>query len=173
MIKEVQEISPPSVFITVNTSELQTELLRRLQSTGREGMTETIAYLKDSDYFSVGCHRHHRYAGGLARHSLETCDYALRNRGELPEDSVIIATLLHDVCTAHSSAARHIHGHGRRSIQILREICHLQLTQEEREAILLHMHPDAAAMRTNPLARLVCRADKLSAAGLVRARNAQ
>ena len=39
---------------------------------------------------------------------------------------------------------------------------------EEREAILLHMHPEAAAMLTNPLARLVCRADKLSAAGLVR-----
>lgn len=157
----------------MNTSEIKTKLLTRLQSTGREGITETIAYLKGSDFFSVGCHRHHRYAGGLARHSLEACDYALRNRGELPEDSVIIATLLHDVCTAHSSAARHIHGHGRRSVQILREICHLQLTQEEREAILLHMHPEAAAMLTNPLARLVCRADKLSAAGLVHTRNAK
>ena len=152
----------------MSTSEIQTELLTRLQSTGREGMTETIAYIKGSDYFSVGCHRHHKYAGGLARHSLETCDYALKNRGELPEDSVIIAALLHDICTAHSGAARHIHGHGRRSIQILREICHLKLKQEEREAILLHMHPEAAIMRTNPLARLVCRADKLSAAGLVR-----
>lgn len=157
----------------MNTSEIQTQLLTRLQATGREGMNETIAYLKGSDYFSVGCHRHHRYAGGLARHSLEACDYALRNRGELPEDSVIIAALLHDVCTAHSSATRHIHGHGRRSIQILNEICHLKLTQEECEAILLHMHPEASAMRTNPLARLVCRADKLSAAGLVRVRNAQ
>ena len=164
---KVKEIFPPSVSISMNT-EIQTELLRLLQSTGREGMTETIAYLKGSDYFSVGCHGHHKYAGGLALHSLEACDYALAKHGELPEDSVIIATLLHDICTAHSNAARHIHGHGCRSIQILREICHLKLTQEEREAILLHMHPEAAAMRTNPLARLVYRADKLSAAGLVR-----
>lgn len=157
----------------MNTTEIQTTLLHRLQSTGREGMTETIAYLTSSDFFSVGCHGHHRYAGGLARHSLEACDYALAKRGELPEDSVIIATLLHDICTAHSGAAQHIHGHGRRSIHILKEICHLKLTQEENEAILLHMHPGAAAMLTNPLARLVCRADKISAAGLVRVRNAQ
>ena len=29
----------------MSTSEIQTELLTRLQSTGREGMTETIAYI--------------------------------------------------------------------------------------------------------------------------------
>lgn len=157
------------IYIRMNTPGIQTELLTRLQSTGREGMTETIAYLKGSDYYFVGYHRHRRYAGGLAGHSLEACDYALRNRGERPKDSVIISALLHDVCSAHSGAAQHIHKHRRHSIHSLREICHLQLTQEEREAILLHMHPEAAAMRTNPLARLVCRADKLNAARLVRA----
>lgn len=152
----------------MNTFEIQTELLRRLQSTGREGITETIAYLKSSNFFSAGCHRHHKYAGGLARHSLEACNYALANRGDLSEDSIIITTLLHDICTAYSRKARHITRHGLRSVRILKEICHLKLTKEESQAILLHMHEDAAAMRTNPLAHLVCQADKASAKGLVR-----
>jgi CTP:molybdopterin cytidylyltransferase MocA len=41
----------------------------------------------------------------------------------------------------------------------------LNLTSDEREAILLHMHGDAPQMQTNSLARLVWKADKVSAAG--------
>lgn len=149
----------------MTNQEIKSELLRRLQSTGREGMENTIAYLNGSDYFTVGCNRHHRYPGGLAKHSLEVCDYALAHRGTLPENSIIIVSLLHDICTAYTSVARHIYRHGHRSVRILKEICHLQLTKEEYEAILYHMHPEASVMKANPLARLVCQADKASARG--------
>ena len=93
----------------------------------------------------------------------EACRYALANKGNLPEANVVIATLLHDLGTSHSSAARNIRGHGRRSVAILGMVCHFHLTHEEFEAIKLHMHGHAPQMSTNPLARLVKRADHMSA----------
>ena len=152
----------------MTNTEIKTEIIRRLRATGREGIEDTIAYLNESDFFSARCHRHHHYQGGLAKHSLEACNYALRHRREIPESSAVLASILHDICTAHHRNAHYIRGHGRRSVRILQEVCHLQLSQEECDAIRLHMHPEAAEMRTNRLARLVCRADKISAAGFVR-----
>lgn len=93
----------------------------------------------------------------------EACRYALANKGNLPEANVVIATLLHDLGTSHSSAAKNIRGHGRRSVAILGMVCHFHLTHEEFEAIKLHMHGHAPQMSTNPLARLVNRADHMSA----------
>lgn len=52
-------------------------------------------------------------------------------------------------------------------MRILEDVCHLPLTGEEREAILLHMHKEALFLKGNPLARLVWLADKTSAAGRV------
>jgi len=145
-------------------NEIQTQILSLLESTQREGISRTIDYLLRSDYFATGCHSHHRWTGGLAQHSLEACRYALSNCGELPRESVILGTLLHDICTAHSPLSSEIHGHGRRSVAVLEKVCGLTLLPAEREAILLHMHGDARQMTTNPLARLVFKADKVSAA---------
>ena len=151
----------------MTNQEIKNEIIKRLFETNREGIEDTIKYLEESDYFSTGCHTHHIFSGGLARHSLETCNYALRNGSNLPADSIVLAAILHDTCSAHSYVARHIHRHGSRSVRILREICHLKLTKEEYEAILLHMHKEASAMKTNALARLIYRADKVSASGRV------
>ena len=145
-------------------NSIQSEILSLLRETGREGINGTIDYLLQSDFFSRGCHTHHRWTGGLAQHSLEACRYALSHCGDLPRESVIIGTLLHDICTAHSSLSYGIHGHGRRSVEVLGSVCHLGLTSSEHEAILLHMHGDAPQMATNPLARIVFKADKESAA---------
>lgn len=145
-------------------SEIKSEILTLLEGTRREGIASTIDYLIQSDYFATGCHTHHRWAGGLAQHSLEACRYALSNCGSLPRESVVLGSLLHDVCTAHSPLSRGIHGHGRRSVAVLERVCGLTLLPAEREAILLHMHGDARQMTTNPLARLVFKADKVSAA---------
>lgn len=152
----------------MTNQEIKKEIIKRLLETNREGIKDTVKYLEESDFFSTGCHTHHMYNGGLARHSLETCEYALSNGSNLPVDSVIIASILHDTCSAHSYVARHIHRHGRRSVRVLKEICHLKLTKEEYEAILLHMHREASAMKTNALARLIYKADKVSASGRVR-----
>ena len=145
-------------------TQIRSQILSLLSDISREGIADTINYLLGSDYFSAGCHSHHRWPGGLAQHSLEACRYALSNCGNLSRESVIIGTLLHDLCTAHSPLARDIHGHGRRSVAILEKVCGLTLLPAEREAILLHMHGNAGAMDTNPLARLVFKADKISAA---------
>ena len=148
----------------MNPTAIKSEIIALLRETGREGINGTIDYLLQSDFFSRGCHSHHRWTGGLAQHSLEACRYALSHCGDLPRESVIIGTLLHDICTAHSALSYGIHGHGRRSVAVLGRVCQLRLTPSEREAILLHMHGDAPQMATNPLARIVFKADKVSAA---------
>ena len=149
----------------MTNQEIKQEILDLLGGIEREGIKETIDYLNDSDFFRTGCHSHHMYFGGLARHSLEACHYALNHNQSEPRESVIISSLLHDTCTSHSRATYGIRGHGSRSVKILERICHLNLTSDEREAILLHMHGDAPQMQTNSLARLVWKADKVSAAG--------
>lgn len=152
----------------MTNQEIRDEIIRKLELVGREGTENVIKYLNGSDFFTIGCHRHHKYEGGLARHSLETCRYALtQNGGRLPEESVIIAALLHDLGSSHSAATRDLKGHGRKSVGILTKVCNFHLTKEEYEAILYHMHRDAPVMATNPLARLVCQADKLSAGGKI------
>lgn len=152
------------VLKNMNRQEIKNEILSLIGETGREGAARTIDYLLGSNFFSARCHSHHRWVGGLAQHSLEACRWGLAHAGELPRESVILGTLLHDVCTSWSSATRGIGGHGRRSVAILGSICRLSLTPEEREAILLHMHGTDPRMGTNPLARLVWKADKESAA---------
>ena len=112
--------------------EIKTELTQILLQTGREGIENTIQYLNNCDFFSTGCHSHYSYYGGLAKHSLGTCQYALRhNIYCLPEDSVVIASLLHDICSSHSYAARDIHRPGSRSVMIFEQLCKLRLKQED------------------------------------------
>lgn len=147
--------------------QIHDEIISLLRSTGRRGIESVITYLHCSDFFTARCHHHHCFAGGLAQHSLETCRYALANRGDLPEDGVVIGSLLHDIGTSHSPQAAGISGHGRRSVGIIGSVCHFRLTRDEFEAIKLHMHGDAREMATNALARLVFKADKLSARGQV------
>ena len=149
----------------MKNEEIRQNIISLLRSTGRQGIEATIAYLERSNYFRARCHSHHRHFGGLARHSLEACGYALANAGDIPAGSVIIATLLHDVCTSRAHDTDWIQGHGRRSVQILETICGLNLNRDEREAILLHMHGGASQMKTNRLAALVNRADHVSAGG--------
>lgn len=147
--------------------EIQNEIEALLRSTGRQDIEHVIDYMRTSDFYDRPCHSHHRFDGGLAQHSLETCRFALSRCGDLPRGSVIVASLLHDLCTSHSAAARGIRGHGRRSVGILGRVCRFHLDRAEYEAIKLHMHRNAKEMATNPLARLVWKADKVSAARLV------
>ena len=148
--------------------QIRQETLRLLRSTNREGIDAVIDYLCKSDFFRARCHSHHRVAGGLARHSLEACQFALSHRRGLSRDSVILGTLLHDVCTSHHRDAMGFHGHGRRSVGILSDVCGLSLTAEEAGAIKCHMHFRAPEVRSSHLAHLIWFADKFSAGGHVR-----
>ena len=73
-----------------------------LYKTHRKGMDEVINYLCRSGFFIApsSINRHHNWRGGLAQHCL--CVYLTsKEHGEgLPEDSLIITGLLHDICKA-------------------------------------------------------------------------
>ncbi len=91
------------------------EFIQLLRSTGREGVDDLVEYLDDgrNHFFTAPASVSHHYNkdGGLLRHSLNVCQVALKLRElvlgmrpdlefELNEASVIIASLLHDICKA-------------------------------------------------------------------------
>ncbi len=137
-------------------------IIQLLQLTGRPGIQRVICYLEGSDFFTTGCHTHHLGPGGLARHSLEV-HHLMDAARALPQDTATIVAILHDIGTAKHPAAQGIPGHGARSVAILQQLCGLQLTDQEAEAILYHMTPAAPQIQGNQIARILCRADQTSA----------
>lgn len=154
-----------------------------LHGTNRDGMESVIRYLDDSGFFIVpsSINRHHNWQGGLAEHSIGVYLIAQKEARDLPQDSVAIAGLLHDVCKSAKlyydedgvlhRRYTHIHGHGYRSIKIL-EQCGLKLTEDERLAIRWHMGGHHAStyergevmkVRQSRLWQVIHRADHLDA----------
>jgi len=93
--------------------QLRQDFEAKLRSTGRDGVDDCIQELDNLGFFSAPASTrfHLNYDGGLMEHSMNVCNVALRLRETmismdaslkpfLPEDSVIIASLLHDVCKA-------------------------------------------------------------------------
>ncbi|MGM9803646.1 MAG: HD domain-containing protein [Muribaculaceae bacterium] len=89
------------------------EFIRLLRSTNRDGVEDVIEELEEMGFFTApaSCAQHLNVEGGLVQHSLNVCRVALMLReqmnvfegelkNEVPEDRVIIASLLHDVCKA-------------------------------------------------------------------------
>jgi len=84
-----------------------------LRSTGRNGVEKVVAALEALGFFEAPASTrfHGDHPGGLAEHSLAVYDQAISLRemeilkkpelaSRLPVDSVVIASLLHDVCKA-------------------------------------------------------------------------
>lgn len=121
-------------------------IIDRLDATRRCHMVKLFNYMSKNGFFTRHCHRHHKYVSGLADHSWQTYQIAMRlnverytnspNAQKLNEDSIAIAALLHDLCDC--SGLRDISGYGRRSAKILKEIG-FKLMQEEFLAIRFHM----------------------------------
>lgn len=87
------------------------EILELLRSTAREGIEDVIGDLEAWGFFTApaSAGHHLNVEGGLAQHSLNTCKAALAVweamktlepslEHEVKRDSIIIASLLHDVC---------------------------------------------------------------------------
>lgn len=116
-----------------------------LRSTKRDGIEILIKFLDKSKYFFCwGSFKHHKYVGGLAEHSLEVCNYSLDNNIECSRDSIIIASLLHDICKVNYEFPKETgtyfsKGHGSKSVRIIEEYIGFKLTNEERRAIRFHM----------------------------------
>ena len=122
-------------------SKAKTEIISLLSDINREGISNVIAYLDKSDYFTAHCYHHHRYDGGLAEHSLGVYHEMRALAPELPDESCRIVALFHDICTSHLpgyDAVAH-HHHGQRSVDLL-EVLGLELHDDERLAISHHMH---------------------------------
>jgi predicted HD phosphohydrolase len=80
--------------------------------------------------------------GGLAEHSLEVCKIALEeNDGSVDRDSIIIASILHDMCKVMYDfpPEKGYYGHGSKSVQIIEDYVGFKLTDEEWRAIRFHM----------------------------------
>lgn len=85
------------------TSSIQETITELLRSTKREGIEDLIKFLDESDFYTAPASTkyHNAFEQGLAYHSLnvyfnlkELCD---RYKMQIPEDSIIICGLLHDL----------------------------------------------------------------------------
>ena len=160
-----------------------------LRTTQRPNVEELIEFITRLGYFiAPGSMKHHRYKGGLVSHSLETYHEAMNLRlrkiekrvdpNLMPIDSVVIASLMHDLCKADELRfdARHrrvysiiskFEGHSQKSVSQV-EKAGFGLTDEEKSAILWHMggkrfkDDRRTFFSKHPLAEIIFYADKNS-----------
>lgn len=146
--------------------------LDTLKKVKREGIDDLIKYLEDSDFFTApaSTQYHGSYEGGLLEHSLNVYNCLLfeydnildvgLNLPEIPEDSLIICSLLHDLCkvNCYVPGFRNVKneqtgvwekvpiykreplfpmGHGGKSVFIIQQF--IKLTATEAQAIFWHM----------------------------------
>lgn len=144
-----------------------------LRGTNRNGIENIISFLNSSDYYTApsSTKYHSNYDGGLLDHSLLVLATAMKIRrtlidldptlvDRLPVDSIIITTLLHDICKCgfyvkidkwkkdasnnwvpypgYDVNDRFPIGHGEKSVIMLQKLG-LDLTAEEMLAIRWHM----------------------------------
>ena len=162
-------------------------IIRYLKSTQREGIEKIIEYMNKNNFFEVPSsrNRHHNWPGGLAQHSLGVLKKAIqKNNNELPQDSIILSALLHDICKTRQfyfdekgkikTKKVKIPGHGYRSHRIIKDLG-LELTEDERLAIRWHMGnwpkptdiagtKDRQKAENSPLWKLINAADRSDAA---------
>ena len=162
-------------------------IISLLRSTMRENIEKVICWLESNNFFDspASVKHHNNFKGGLAKHSLEVCDEALKLNKDacLPVNSVILCSLLHDVCKADqyvmhngqpaSIRAQLDRGHGKRSMYILKRKCQLPLNYDEEMAIWWHMGEYEPSKDTNKeeyqdsqnieLCRLIQKADGIAA----------
>lgn len=154
--------------------EKKERFITLLKSTNREGMDDIIQMLEDKGFFTAPASTkfHLSYEGGLLEHSLNVCKMALELReviikmnpdlqASLTVESVIISSLLHDVCksdiykptikkqknkdgewvdakTYDVDHGQYPFGHGEKSVILLLQNG-LKLTNDEALAIRWHM----------------------------------
>lgn len=141
-----------------NSNDNKPKIVELLKSTNRNGIDAVLDNLEEIGFYdapgSVG--RHSAYRGGLAEHSIKVYEAAMKLKegnpseyGSISTDSIIITSLLHDICKADvyfiksdgkpgRSFRKFPIGHGEKSVIMLLRIG-LELTEEEMLAIRWHM----------------------------------
>lgn len=143
---------------------IKEKILSLLNSTERKGIDKVTKYLEETDFFiaPASTRYHGNYAGGLAEHSLNVYEiFKEKNKRYdlgLSEDSIIIISLLHDLCKTnfYVEGTRNVKkdgkwiqvpcytvedgfpiGHGEKSVIMLQNF--IRLTKDEMLAIRWHM----------------------------------
>lgn len=80
---------------------MKEKIIELLKSTNRDGIEEFISEMEENGFFDSSCSggNHLCKQGGLAEHSLNVCEYAMKIAQALNYenmDSVVIVALLHD-----------------------------------------------------------------------------
>lgn len=151
----------------MNTTQQQIEFL--LRSTGDKRIIAMLPTLAHSTFYTVGCHSHHRFRGGLAQHSLGVTQLLLSQENLVQQygrTNVIIAGMFHDICTAKNWLTIGSGQHGRRSVRILGERFRMYLDSDVYSAIKYHMHHwhGNGGQESNPLHAALRHADHQNAA---------
>ena len=146
---------------------MKEEFLKLLKSVNREGMENVIEFIQKSDFFKAPASTrfHGNYEGGLLEHSMKVYEI-LKEKVKnscieinIPEESLIIIALLHDICKVnfykvdYRNAKNELgvwekvpyytvedtipYGHGEKSVMMITE--YMKLTPEEKYAIRWHM----------------------------------
>ena len=175
---------------------MKEKFIELLRKTKREGIENLIAFIEKTDFFTAPASTrfHGCYEGGLLEHSLkvyEILDYKIKNNVIdlfVPEDTIIITALLHDICKVNFYKVDYRnaknsrgewekvpyytvddtipYGHGEKSVMMISE--YIKLTSEEKYAIRWHMgftepkeeyNTLGAAFKKYPLALLIHEAD--------------
>lgn len=114
-----------------------------LLSVKREGISPLVKFLEDIGYFTTAASKkyHCNYEGGLVHHSLSLYklfkELILKFKVDFSEESIIIVSLLHDVCKVYENQGDYSKGHSPLSIEKVKE--YIDLTEKEEEIIKYHM----------------------------------
>ena len=140
------------------------DLLKRIN---RPGTDNLIEYLNASSYATARCYSHHKETGGLVAHSLEVYELMKKENPNLPEESIAICALLHDLGKARLRGWEFEGQHPARAIQILNR-CGYELTEDEAFAIRYH-HRKSCDVLTHTYRRALTKADMQSTGNWKRA----
>lgn len=132
--------------------ETNDKIIELLMKVKRDGIDNLIEYLIEEGFFEspASTRFHGCYAGGLADHSLGVYElltgYNASLKFNIEEESIIIATLLHDVCKIGAYLGNckpykwnrsQPSGHANLSIERVKQF--IELTQLEEKMIFYHM----------------------------------
>ena len=148
---------------------MKEEFIELLKSTNRDGIDKLLAWIEKSDFYKAPASTrfHGSYEGGLLEHSLNVYKVLKQKLKQFPyadllnikEDTIIIITLLHDLCKAnyycvemrnkrnedgiwvkepyYSINDTIPYGHGEKSVMMISTF--INLSMEEMYAIRWHM----------------------------------
>lgn len=141
---------------------MKEKFIELLRSTNREGIEKLIDFLDRTDFYTTPASTrfHNSFESGLLAHSMNVYTSLKKLVGnEWPEDTIIIVSLLHDICKVNMYKVDYRNkkdengvwvkepyyttddlmplGHGEKSVMIISEF--IKLSKEELYAIRWHM----------------------------------